>query len=154
MGKSLNIGETFEAMKKPPWRCRSTPFSHPTRTEPAHLPNLRQVHGKLLSFLHGAVAPLRITVGDLADSKDHTVHHKQHGFINGGVITLLIGGLAIGGLLLYGLLSGQELPVWPAVLVGLVNLVAAVKVILDVKKTKQQRDATRAAQTPNTAPDR
>lgn len=79
------------------------------------------------------------------------MHHKQHGFINGGVITLLIGGLAIGGLLLYGLVTGQELPVWPAVLVGLVNLVAAVKVILDVKKTKQQREATRTAQTPNTS---
>ena len=153
-GRSLDIGETFEAMKKPPWRCRSTPFSHPTRTEPTHLPNLRQVRGKLLSFLHGAVAPLRTTVGDLVDSKDHTVHHKQLGFINGGVITLLIGGLAIGGLLLYGLVSGQELPVWPAVLVGLVNLVAAVKVILDVKKTKQQRDATRTSQTPNTPTDR
>ena len=82
------------------------------------------------------------------------MHHKQFGFVNGAIMTLLIGGLAIGGLLLYGLVSGQELSVWPAVLVGLVNLVAAVKVILDVKKTKQQRDATRAAQTPNTAPDR
>jgi hypothetical protein len=82
------------------------------------------------------------------------VNHKQLGFINGGVITLLIGGLAIGGLLLYGSVTGQELPVWPAVLVGVVNLVAAVKVILDVKKSKQQREATRAAHTGNAPTDR
>lgn len=82
------------------------------------------------------------------------MHHKQLGFINGAVITLLIGGLAIGGLLLYGLVTGQELPVWPAVLVGLVNLVAAGKVILDVKKSKQQREEMRAAQTRNTPIDR
>ena len=67
------------------------------------------------------------------------MHHKQHGFINGGVITLLIGGLAIGGLLLYGSVTGQELPVWPAVVVVLVNLVAAGKAIMDVKKAKQRR---------------
>ena len=82
------------------------------------------------------------------------MHHKQLGFMNGAVITLLIGGLAIGGLLLYGLVTGQELPVWPAVLVGLVNLVAAGKVILDVKKSKQQREEMRAAQTRSTPIDR
>lgn len=68
------------------------------------------------------------------------MHHKQNGFINGGVITLVIGGLAIGGLLLYGSVTGQELPVWPAVVVGLVNLVAAGKVFRDVKKAKQRRE--------------
>lgn len=72
--------------------------------------------------------------------------HKQHGFINGGIITLLIGGLAIGGLLLYGSVTGQELPVWPAVVVGLVNLVAAAKVFMDVKKAKQLREQKQAAQ--------
>ena len=77
------------------------------------------------------------------------MHHKQFGFVNGAIMTLLIGGLAIGGLLLYGLVTGQELPVWPAVLVGLVNLVAAGKVVWDVKKSKQQREALRAAQTRN-----
>lgn len=73
------------------------------------------------------------------------MHHKQDGFINGGVITLLIGGLAIGGLLLYGSVTGQELPVWPAVLVSVVNLVAAVKVVMDVKKTKKLRQQELAA---------
>lgn len=74
------------------------------------------------------------------------MHHQQHGFINGGVITLLIGGLAIGGLLVYGSVTGQELPVWPAVVVVLVNLVAAGKVIMDVKKTKQRRAQTPSGQ--------
>ena len=77
------------------------------------------------------------------------MHHKQFGFVNGAIMTLLIGGLAIGGLLLYGLVTGQELPVWPAVLVGLVNLVAAGKVVWDVKKSKQQREEMRAVQTRN-----
>ena len=77
------------------------------------------------------------------------MHHKQFGFVNGAIMTLLIGGLAIGGLLLYGLVTGQELPVWPAVLVGVVNLVAAGKVVWDVKKSKQQREEMRAAQTRN-----
>ena len=79
------------------------------------------------------------------------MHHKQDGFINGGVITLLIGGAAIGGLLLYGSVTGQELPVWPAVLVGLVNLVAAGKVFMDVKKAKQLRQ-TKAGQGTHKAP--
>lgn len=80
------------------------------------------------------------------------MHHKQGGFINGGVITLLIGGLAIGGLLLYGSVTGQELPVWPAVVVGIVNLVAAGKVFMDVKKNKKLRQDELAAKgkTPQT----
>ena len=80
--------------------------------------------------------------------------HKQHGFINGGIITLLIGGLAIGGLLLYGSVTGQELPVWPAVVVGIVNLVASGKVFMDVKKAKQLREQKRTAQGPSVQPNR
>ena len=80
--------------------------------------------------------------------------HKQHGFINGGIITLLIGGLAIGGLLLYGSVTGQELPVWPAVVVGIVNLVASGKVFMDVKKAKQLREQKRTAQSPSVQPNR
>ncbi len=69
------------------------------------------------------------------------MNRKQHGFINGSIIALLIGGLALGGLLLYGSLTGQELPIWPAIAVGVVNLVAAGKVFLDVRKArKQQQD--------------
>lgn len=64
---------------------------------------------------------------------------KQDGFMNGGVMTLLIGGIALGGLLVYGSRSGQELPLWPAVAVCLVNLVAAIRIILDVQKAKKLR---------------
>lgn len=64
---------------------------------------------------------------------------KQYGFINASVITLLIAGLALGGLLAYGATSGQEIPLWPALLVTLVNLVAAGKLVLDIKKRKRQQ---------------
>ena len=67
--------------------------------------------------------------------------HKQHGFIKGDMIGILIGGAALGGLLLYGSFSGQPLPVWPAILVALVNVVAAANVFWGVRKAKQQRQA-------------
>lgn len=62
---------------------------------------------------------------------------RQNGFISFAAMTILVGGLAFAGLLLYGLKSGQELPLWPAIAVALVNLVAAAKIILDVKKAKK-----------------
>lgn len=62
---------------------------------------------------------------------------KQNGFINAGVLTLLVAGAALVGLLIYGATSGYELPLWPAVAVILVNLVAAGKIVLDIKKKKQ-----------------
>lgn len=68
--------------------------------------------------------------------------NTQSGFINGGILAILIGGLAIGGLLMYGMLTGQPLPVWPAIVVGVVNLLAAGKVFMDIKKAKKlHRDA-------------
>ena len=67
--------------------------------------------------------------------------HKQHGLIKGDVIGILIGGLALGGLLVYGSISGQELPVWPAIAVALVNVVAAGNVFWGIRKAKQQRQA-------------
>ncbi len=70
---------------------------------------------------------------------------KQEGFISGSIMTLLIGGLALLGLLAYGLRSGQELPLWPALAVALVNVVAAAKIVVDIKKAKQQRQAPSSA---------
>ncbi|HEX5801868.1 MAG TPA: hypothetical protein VFY24_02500 [Azospira sp.] len=64
---------------------------------------------------------------------------KETGFINFGAMTLLVGGLALAGLLLYGWQSGQELPLWPAIAVVLVNLFAAVRIVLNIRKAKQQR---------------
>jgi len=59
-------------------------------------------------------------------------------------MSILVGGLAFFGLLLYGMKSGHELPLWPAIAVALVNIVAAGKIIFDVnkaKKLKQQQQA-------------
>ena len=66
---------------------------------------------------------------------------RQDGKINLGIVTLLAGGLALAGMLIYGLKSGQELPVWPAIAVALVNLVAAAKIVIDVKQARRQRQA-------------
>ena len=66
---------------------------------------------------------------------------RQDGRINLGIVTLLAGGLALAGMLIYGLKSGQELPVWPAIAVALVNLVAAAKIVIDVKQARRQRQA-------------
>lgn len=41
---------------------------------------------------------------------------RQQGFISFGSMTLIIGGLALFGLLFYGQASGHELPLWPALL--------------------------------------
>jgi hypothetical protein len=70
---------------------------------------------------------------------------KQQGFISFGSTVLLLGGLALAGALLYGLQSGYELPLWPAIAVALVNLIAAGKLIYDVRARKQQQGQPKAA---------
>lgn len=70
------------------------------------------------------------------------MNYQQNGFINGGILALLIGSLALGGLLLYGYQSGHELPLWPAIAVVLVNLAAAAKIVLDIKKAKRQQQSS------------
>ena len=51
-------------------------------------------------------------------------------------MTLVIGGLALAGLLLYGWRTGQDLPLLPAVAVILVNIVGAGKLVYDTKRKK------------------
>lgn len=70
------------------------------------------------------------------------MNRKQDGFMSGSMITILIGGLALGGLLVHGLTTGQELPLWPAVAVALVNLLAAGRIVLDVRARKQRRQGS------------
>lgn len=72
---------------------------------------------------------------------DLTLIRQQYGFINGGTMTILVGGLVLGVLLVHSLKSGQAMPLWPAVVVCLVNLIAAVKIILDVKKARRLRQS-------------
>ncbi len=69
------------------------------------------------------------------------LNFRQKGFINFGSMTLLVGGLALAGLLAYGLTTGHELPLWPAVAVALVNLVGAGKLIHDVRRARRQEQA-------------
>ncbi len=61
----------------------------------------------------------------------------QCGFISFGAMTLIVGGMALAGLLAYGWITGQELPIGPAIAVALVNIIAAVKLALDSRKVRQ-----------------
>lgn len=61
-----------------------------------------------------------------------------------GSMTLLVGGAALALLLVFGWTGGQELPLWPAVLVALVNLVAAGKLFLEVRARKANQAASPA----------
>jgi hypothetical protein len=65
--------------------------------------------------------------------------HTQRGAISGDSIALLIGGLALGGLLVYSAVSGYELPFWPAMAVIGVNLVAAGRLAWGAIKAKNRR---------------
>lgn len=77
----------------------------------------------------------------LADlTEDSVLNCRQGGFIDSGVLIILVGGLALGGLFIHSLSTGQELPVWPAIAVILVNLVGAAKIVIGVRNAKRQRE--------------
>ncbi len=59
--------------------------------------------------------------------------------MHAGVMTLLVGGTALAGLLWWGHQTGQELPLWPALAVALVNIVGAIKIVMEIKKRKEGR---------------
>ena len=69
------------------------------------------------------------------------MNRKQNGFVSFGTMTLLVCGLAFVGLLIYGMTSGQDLPLWPAIAVALVNVIAAAKIIMNVRKARSQQQA-------------
>ena len=68
------------------------------------------------------------------------------GFFSFTALSVLVGGLAIIGLLLYGWSTGQTLPLWPALLVVGVNVVLAIKLIREVKAKRANRAGTPGAQ--------
>ncbi|MGB4359515.1 MAG: hypothetical protein WBJ19_03755 [Rhodoferax sp.] len=70
-----------------------------------------------------------------------TSKHLQRGALNGAVITMLIGALVLGGLLVSSAVSGYELPFWPAMAVIAVNVVAAGRLAWTVIQAKKQRDS-------------
>lgn len=67
-----------------------------------------------------------------------TSKHMQRGALSGEGIALLIGGLVLGGLLVYSAVSGYELPFWPALAVIAVNLVAAGRMLWMKLKAKKR----------------
>lgn len=66
----------------------------------------------------------------------------KKGALSFGSMTLLVGGLALAGLLFWGWKTGQELPLWPALLVAAVNVFGAVKLVME---TRARQAARRAA---------
>lgn len=62
----------------------------------------------------------------------------QRGALSGDGIALLIGGAALGGLFVYSAVSGYDLPLWPALAVIVVNLVAAGRLAWSVIKAKKR----------------
>lgn len=61
------------------------------------------------------------------------VVRMKSGYFSFTSLSQLVGALALVGLLLYGWITGQELPLWPALLVVAVNVVLAVKLLLEAK---------------------
>jgi len=57
----------------------------------------------------------------------------KSGFFSFTSLSQVVGALALVGLLLYGWTTGQQLPLWPALLVVAVNVALAVKLVLDIK---------------------
>lgn len=72
----------------------------------------------------------------------------KSGVLSFGSMTLLVGGLALAGLLVWGWMTGQELPLWPALLVAAVNVFGAIKLVLEARarQAAQQGAAADPAQ--------
>ena len=66
---------------------------------------------------------------------------EKHGVLSFGSMTLLVGGLALAGLLVWGWKTGQELPLWPALLVAAVNVFGAVKLVMEARTKQAARQA-------------
>jgi len=65
----------------------------------------------------------------------------QKGRLGADGITLLVGAAALAGLLIYSAQSGYALPLWPALAVVAVNLIAAARLAWAVIKAKKRRQA-------------
>jgi hypothetical protein len=66
-----------------------------------------------------------------------------------GSMTLIVGGLALAGLLLWGWKTEQELPLWPALLVAAVNVFGALKLVLETRARQAARQAAAKAAPPH-----
>lgn len=68
----------------------------------------------------------------------------KRGVLSFGSMTLLVGGLALAGLLFWGWKTGQDLPLWPALLVAGVNVFGAVKLVMEMKARQAAQQAAAA----------
>jgi hypothetical protein len=68
----------------------------------------------------------------------------KRGVLSFGSMTLLVGGLALAGLLLWGWKTGQELPLWPALLVAAVNVFGAVRLVMEKRALRAALQAAAA----------
>jgi len=69
------------------------------------------------------------------------------GALSFGSMTLLVGGLALAGLLFWGWKTGEELPLWPALLVAAVNVFGAFRLVMETRaRQAARRDAAEEAQ--------
>jgi len=76
---------------------------------------------------------------------DPQVAEKYTGMLSFGSMTLAVGGLALFALLAWGWLSGQQLPLWPALLVAGVNVFGAIKLVQETKAKRAAQEAAAAA---------
>lgn len=67
------------------------------------------------------------------------------GVLSFGSMTLIVGGLALAGLLFWGWQTGQALPLWPALLVAAVNVFGAVRLVIEARAKRAARQAAAAA---------
>ncbi|MDP3134083.1 MAG: hypothetical protein Q8M78_14240 [Burkholderiaceae bacterium] len=69
------------------------------------------------------------------------------GYSSFATLSQVVGALALVGLLLFGWITGQQLPLWPALLVVAVNVVLAIRLVLGVMKRRAAAQA-QATKTP------
>ena len=71
------------------------------------------------------------------------------GVLSFGSMTLLVGALALAGLLFWGWTTGQELPLWPALLVAAVNVFGAFRLVMETRARQAARQAAAKAAQPD-----
>ncbi|MBC8210500.1 MAG: hypothetical protein H8E21_05480 [Gammaproteobacteria bacterium] len=67
------------------------------------------------------------------------MEYREKTYLSFGVMTLIVGGIALCGLLLYGWKSGQELPFWPALAVSIVNILGALRLVKERKNQTHKK---------------
>lgn len=61
---------------------------------------------------------------------------KEAGFITADIVVILIAAIAVGGLFAYHAIKGDEIPVWQAIAVGAVNVLAAARLFIRARKAR------------------